>query len=235
MAVLGVAAGLVPVAAWQGPDPGTAFAADAPAVISEAERPTPASAGPAPKAAVPALRVAWRRSSALGSPNAGRLVAGVRLPELGPGFYTYNPATQTLPGGADRRWGTDRLVREVITLGRWWARAHPDQPRLGIGDLSRRAGGHFAGPGVGHASHQNGLDVDIRLPRRDGVEGRSDPSTYDRALTQQVVDRLVARGAELVLVGRGLRLGGPPGVVMTWPNHDDHLHVRFRDPDGRGN
>jgi catechol 2,3-dioxygenase-like lactoylglutathione lyase family enzyme len=67
------------------------------------------------------------------------------------------------------------------------------------------------------------------------VEGRSDPSTYDRALTQQVVDRLVARGAELVLVGRGLRLGGPPGVVMTWPNHDDHLHVRFRDPDGRGN
>ena len=27
-------------------------------------------------------------------------------------------------------------------------------------------------------------------------------------------------------------LTGPPGVVVRWPNHDDHLHVRFPDPDG---
>ena len=177
----------------------------------------------------------WRESVASGGPNQGRLVRGVQLPARGEGFYTYNPASQTPPGGADRRWGTDTLVREIILLGRWWARSHPDAPRLGIGDLSLPEGGHFGGPGVGHLSHQNGLDVDIRLVRADGTEGGAHPGTYDAALTQEVVDRLVARGAQLVLIGPSLDLGGPAAVVRRWPNHDDHLHVRFPDPDGPGN
>lgn len=176
----------------------------------------------------------WRDNRALGTPNAGRLVDGVRLPAEGPGYYTYNPATQTPPGGADRTWGTRRLVREVLDLGEWWSRTHPGRPRLGIGDLSRPGGGPFTGPAVGHASHQNGLDVDIRLVRRDGAEDATRPGTYDRPLTQAVVDRLVARGAGLVLIGPSLDLHGPPGVVMRWPNHDDHLHVRFPDPDRAG-
>ena len=54
-----------------------------------------------------------------------------------------------------------------------------------------------------------------------------DPATYDRALTQAVVDRLVSRGASLVLIGPSLDLHGPSGIVMLWPAHDDHLHVRF--------
>jgi murein endopeptidase len=122
------------------------------------------------------------------------------------------------------------VVREVLELGEWWARSHPDAPRLGIGDLSRPEGGPFRGPVVGHASHQNGLDVDIRLVRRDGAEAAVDQSSYDPALTQALVDRLVARGASLVLIGPSLHLHGPPEVVMPWPNHDDHLHVRFPDP-----
>jgi murein endopeptidase len=88
---------------------------------------------------------------------------------------------------------------------------------------------------VGHASHQNGLDVDIRLVRADGTEQQVGAATYDRAATQAVVDRLVAQGASLVLIGPSLDLHGPAGVVVRWPNHDDHLHVRFPDPDGTGN
>ena len=61
------------------------------------------------------------------------------------------------------------------------------------------------------------------------------PANYDRALTQRVVDRLVAQGASLVLIGPNLDLTGPSGVVVRWPAHDDHLHVRFPDPDGTGN
>jgi len=69
--------------------------------------------------------------------------------------------------------------------------------------------------------------VDIRLPRRDRVRGAANPANYDRALTQQVVDRLISQGADLVLIGPSLDLRGPAGVVVRWPNHDDHLHVRF--------
>lgn len=191
-----------------------------------------AAAGPAsvewPAAATPA----WRRSTARGSANAGRLDGGVQLPARGQGYYTYDPRyPDRRPNAGDRRWGTDALVRELIDLGEWWARTHPSRPRLGFGDLSRREGGSLDL----HHSHENGLDIDIRLPRRDGREGRAHPGNYDPERTQEIVDRLVDRGAELILIGHSLDLSGPAGVVVRWPAHDDHLHVRLRDPDGRGN
>lgn len=234
--LLALVAGLVPLAAMEGGGPAVAQAAIAapvspilePAVpvpdVPEIVPDQPASERPPAPKATP---VEWRDSRAIGTPNAGSLVNGVRLPASGVGYYTYNPATQEPPGGADRTWGTARLVHELIDLGRWWARTHPKQPPLGIGDLSRETGGPFTGPVVGHQSHQNGLDVDIRLVRRDGARAAVDPASYDRALTQAVVDRLVSRGASLVLIGPSLDLHGPSGTVMRWPAHDDHLHVRF--------
>jgi murein endopeptidase len=228
-------AGLIPVAALD--DRGAASVAQA--AVAPPRQPPPAQPPPSParptRPADAARLVEWRESIASGNPNAGRLVHGVELPLRGEGFYTYNPATQRQPGGEGRQWGTDLLVREIIALGKWWARTHPDAPRLGIGDLSRPEGGFFGGPGVGHQSHQNGLDVDIRLVRRDGEEAGAHAGNYDPELTQHVVDRLVMRGADLVLIGPSLDLRGPAGVVTRWPNHDDHLHVRFPDPDGPGN
>lgn len=231
LALLALVAALVPLAAREDTRGGlVAFAAPvvttlAPPLAPDAD-PTEAPEGPPD--------VEWHDSVALGTPNGGRLEDGVLLPVRGPGFYTYNPATQQQPGGPDRTWGTATLVREVIALGAWWARRHPARTPLGIGDLSREHGGPFTGPVVGHQSHQNGLDVDIRLVRRDGAQRAAGPDSYDRALTQAVVDRLVARGASLVLIGPSLDLHGPPGVVVRWPNHDDHLHVRFP-PGGPGN
>ena len=243
LALLAVVAALVPVAAMdgEGGEVGVAHAAPAPVPAPSpvpAPRPQRQPERPALAADTAAQqrearpRVEWRDSRALGSPNGGSLENGVRLPAEGPGYYTYDPASQRRPGGAERTWGTALLVRELLDLGEWWARTHPAQPRIGIGDLSRQAGGPFTGPVVGHASHQNGLDVDIRLVRRDGAESGTGADTYDRALTQAVLDRLVARGASLVLIGPSLDLRGPAGVVVRWPNHDDHLHVRFADPDG---
>jgi murein endopeptidase len=232
--LLALVAALVPLAALEGGDDrAVAIAAETPAPRPPVPEKSPE---PAPKPAPPkAPVVRYRDSVALGTPNGGSLVDGVRLPVSGPGFYTYDPATQRPPGGADREWGTATLVRQVIALGKWWAATHPKQPRLGIGDLSRPHGGPFTGPGVGHASHQNGLDVDIRLVRRDGAEAAADPSTYDPVLNQQIVDHLVASGAQLVLVGPHTGLHGPSGVVMPWPAHDDHIHLRIPDPDGTGN
>lgn len=208
----------VPVAAWGGPDFSRADAAPPP---------VPAPAPPTPQPAAPTTpieaRIRWRESIAHGSANAGWLQHGVQLPKDGPGFYTYNPYTQSYPNAAHRRYGTKLLVRKVVKLGRWWRANYPEDGRLGIGDLSSLSGGRFDL----HASHQNGLDVDIRLPRRDGRERGAGPSTYDRERTQAVVDFLVAEGAVYVFYGPNLSVRGPRGRVMVWPNHDDHLHVRF--------
>ena len=184
----------------------------------------------------PEASIRWRRSRALGKPNRGRLASGVELPAAGTHFVTVDPVTRTTPNRPWRRHGTDRLLEVLLRVAADHAAAHPDAPRLVVGDLSRPRGGRF-GPeygGDGHRSHQNGLDVDVYYPRRDGHE--KVPGTVgqvDRRLAQELVDRFVRAGAQYVFVGPRTRLRGPAKVVMVLGNHDDHLHVRLH-PATRG-
>jgi len=109
--------------------------------------------------------------------------------------------------------------------------AHPQAPRVGIADLSRRLGGPFGRRfgGLGHASHQNGLDVDILYPRRDGLElAPESPKQIDRRLAQDLIDRFVAARAQLAFIGPRTKLRGPKRIVQKLVHHDDHLHVRLR-------
>jgi hypothetical protein len=184
----------------------------------------------------PEAAILWRRSRAVGRPNRGRLVGGVELPAAGTHFVTVDPVTGTAPNRAWRRWGTDRLVQVILRVAEEHAAAHPDGPRLVVGDLSRPHGGRFGRElgGDGHRSHQNGLDVDVWYPRRDGREAiPASVGQVDRRLAQELVGRFVRAGAEYVFVGPRTGLRGPPKVVMTLGNHDDHLHVRIR-PGGSG-
>jgi murein endopeptidase len=171
-------------------------------------------------------RVHWRDSVALGTPSAGRLLRGVRVPVEGEHFFTWDPVLRRSPNRAGRRFGTDDVVFAVLRIARSYARAHPRVPRVGIGDLSRRRGGPF---GPKHASHQNGLDVDVYYPRRDGRERPPRAvEQIDMRLAQDLVDRFVRAGAEIVYVGPNTGLTGPSGVVQVLWNHDNHLHARFR-------
>jgi murein endopeptidase len=176
------------------------------------------------------LQVDWRESAAVGSHAAGRLEQGVRLPAGGRTFFTWDPVLRRSPNRPWRRWGTDRLVRVVLRVARDFHAAHPRAPRMAVGDLSRPHGGDF-GPRfgyIGHASHQNGLDVDVYYPRADGRErAPKDASQIDRRLSQDLVDRFVAAGAVTVFVGPNTGLTGPPGVVAPLVNHDNHIHVRI--------
>jgi hypothetical protein len=228
---------------------GAVLAAGAIALASDDGEPAPAPLGtpagppaperttgpPAPAAAErterPRERIRWRRSVAVGDPAAGRLIRGVRLPSEGEHFFTWDPVKRRSPNRDWRRWGTDRLVRLVLQVAREYRAAHPGAPRMAIGDLSRPRGGDF-GPQfgyIGHASHQNGLDVDIYYPRADGRERAPKyASQIDRGLSQWLVDRFVTKGAVAVYVGPNTGLLGPPDTVQALVNHDNHVHVRIR-------
>jgi len=104
---------------------------------------------------------------------------------------------------------------------------------MAVGDLSRPHGGDFGrrfGP-IGHASHQNGLDADVYYPRADGRErAPRDATQIDRRLSQELVDRFLAKGADVIFVGPNTGLTGPPERVQPLANHDNHLHVRLPAP-----
>jgi murein endopeptidase len=120
-------------------------------------------------------------------------------------------------------------VRIVLRVAREFHARHAGK-RLAIGDLSRPHGGDF-GPQfgyIGHASHQNGLDVDVYYPRADGRErAPRDASEIDHALSQELLDDFLRAGAVTIFVGPNTHLSGPAGVVVPLANHDNHMHVRI--------
>lgn len=195
----------------------------------------PVSAAPQPGSATtgdPIEReaIGWRDSVSLGTPSAGALRRGVQLPAEGVEFFTWDPLLKRAPNRSWRRWANDDTVRTLLRILREFRGAHPGAPRIGVGDLSRPKGGDF-GPRFGlpgHASHQNGLDIDLYYPRRDRSErAPTRVGQVDLRLSQDLVSRFVREGATYVFVGPNTPLRGPAGVVQSLPHHDNHLHVRL--------
>jgi murein endopeptidase len=176
----------------------------------------------------PAIR--WRNSQAIGLPHAGSLVDGVRLPIKSQDWVTWDPVRNRVPNRPNRLYGTDMLVRLLVGVIAEYSAAHPKAPRVVVGDLSLRGGGEIDE----HVSHENGLDVDVYYPRRDGKA--VPPHTVgqiDLRLSQELLDRFLAAGAQIVFVGYSVPLHGPQGVVMPYPSHDNHMHVRISPSRGR--
>jgi hypothetical protein len=178
----------------------------------------------------PAMSVPQVGSIAAGATNGGRLVNGLQLPQTGPDWVTYDPIEHRIPNRAERRWATDRLLAFLLYVLRDYRLANPGAPPVVIGDLSRPLGGPFGSDfgGLGHVSHQNGLDVDVYYPRLDRtLQPPGAVQQVDRTLAQDLVSRFVGAGAQHAFVGRGVGLGGPAGVVQAIAHHDDHVHVRI--------
>ena len=203
------------------------LAALAAAAVAVVPAPVQQTAVPPPDA----LPRADTRSHAVGLPYAGRLVGGVPFPPEGEGFGTWDPVLKRSPNRLWRRYATVRTVARVLRVMEVFRAAHPNAPRILVGDLSRPRGGNFGRRygGLGHASHQNGLDVDLYYPRIDRVERRPfRVRQIDRLLAQELVDAFLAVGAQRIFVGPRTGLVGPRRIVQRLSHHDDHLHVRLR-------
>ena len=171
------------------------------------------------------------------SPSASRMRTGAwwaacayrrRDPTASPGTRSAT-ASRTAAGAAG---GPTVCCACCCGSRRQYRAANPGAPRLTIGDLSRPHGGDF-GPrfgGIGHASHQNGLDIDVYYPRLDGAERaprRVGQIDLDSPRTSSALRR---RRRPVRLRRPEHRLRGPRRVVQTLVHHDDHMHVRLRNP-----
>jgi hypothetical protein len=179
-------------------------------------------------AATPAPRIEWRTATSVGLPYAGHLHGATQLPLEGPDWVTWNPGTDSRPNLPGRLYGHERTIRTVVEVLAAYRREHPNAPLVVVGDISFRGGGAMDQ----HVSHQNGLDVDVYYPRRDGrLLAPTSTSQIDRRLAQSLLDRFVGVGARMVFVGYSTGLRGPRKVVVPYPKHENHMHVRFWNPD----
>jgi Penicillin-insensitive murein endopeptidase len=193
--------------------------------------PAPASRGAAVDPAVSQRaelpKIHWRRATSHGLQYSGWLTDGTQLPLEGPDWVTWNPVEDVVPNRPHRLYGHERTIRTVVSVIVAYRAANPDAPRVVVGDISFRNGG----PMEAHVSHQNGLDVDIYYPRVDRrLRAPRARRQIDRELAQDLLDRFVAEGAHKIFVGFSTGLGGPREVVVPYPNHEDHMHVRFPRP-----
>jgi murein endopeptidase len=208
-----------------------------PPVPSDVPVPPGATTPPAPPAATTPQQAAVPAgpSRAIGQPWHGRLVNGVQLPEVGPDWLTWDPVLKQIPDRPERRWGTAKLIATLRRVLAGFHAAHPDAPPVLIGDLSRPHGGVFDQRygGLGHASHQNGLDADVYYPRADRrLLAAYTPALIDGVLAQDLLSRFVAEGVQYVFVGTHTGLRGPRKVVQVLAHHNDHMHVRIFRPRG---
>ena len=186
----------------------------------------PARVEPAPSSAP--VEVEWREATSVGLQYAGRLEDGTQLPLEGPDWVTWNPVTDSTPNRPGRLFGHERTIRAILNVLAAYRAAHPEAPQVVIGDISFRDGGRMDQ----HVSHQNGLDVDVYYPRLDRrLRAPTTTRQVDRDLAQHLLDGFVAAGAKVVFVGFSTGLDGPRDVIVPYPNHENHMHVRFRLPD----
>lgn len=145
------------------------------------------------------------------------------FPATGPDHFAWNFREQRI-GGSDRtRWGDCRVVRAVLHGLALYRDRNPGAPLVAVGDMGLRHGG----PIDGHSTHQNGRQIDLYYPRRDGR--RREPHTVaqvDMGLARRLAGAMLDAGAYRVLVGPHIRIRTSPRVVR-WPNHDDHVHAMF--------
>jgi hypothetical protein len=170
-------------------------------------------------------KIEWHHARSFGLPWSGSLIDGTQLPIEGPSWVTWNPVTDRVPNEPKRLYGNERTIRAIVAVTHAYRAAHPRAPRVVIGDISREGGGPMADE---HVSHQNGLDVDVYFPRRDrALRAPRAPAQIDHRLAQDLVDRFVAAGAQMIFVGYASGLHGPNGIVIPYAGHEYHMHVRF--------
>jgi len=142
----------------------------------------------------------------------------VLLPESGVGFVTSNR------GNDEFQWGKQSTIDAAIRTAASWDVSHPNRP-FSIGQISLKGGGPFSP----HASHQHGLDLDVRPVRKDGKNLPVDmsESQYQRASTTELID-LWWTNAPVQLVYFNDQTVINAGLSIHCAGHNDHFHVRLR-------
>jgi penicillin-insensitive murein endopeptidase len=182
---------------------------------------------------------------AIGTYANGCIQGAVSLPLDGPGWHVIRPQR-------NRNWGHPRLIAAIQSIARQ-VLAETGKSLL-VADIAQPRGG----PASGHASHQIGLDADIRFQlvarggpdatlRHEGTETSmvtADAKEIDRTRwgrDQLAMLRIAAElpGMDRIFVNPVIKREACAAAsgerrwlarVVPWYGHDGHMHVRLACP-----
>lgn len=132
-------------------------------------------------------------------------------------------------------WGSARTAQVIKDAGQRYQNnylsTHPDATPISVNDVSRKNGGVTAD----HDSHQAGLDMDLRLPRKDGGSGtRTNWRSYDhqaayhmvKALAEDPhVERIILTDPTILQQIADSDVAWADKVVAGGNLHKNHMHV----------
>jgi murein endopeptidase len=181
-------------------------------------------------------------SMSVGATNAGTLINGVQMP----------PGDRWILVDPGHAWGTQETIDDLIRCIDKVNEQFPGTPKLPIGHISAKRGGHLSP----HVSHQAGRDADVGYYYTDAerwyAPARAD--NLDRARTWALVRAFVTEtDVDLILIDRSVqrllkdyaisigedrewldrlfeRTGGERPLILHAKGHGTHIHVRFYSP-----
>lgn len=129
-------------------------------------------------------------------------------------------------GNGPAHWGTGASIGAVRAAAVTMVQAGFGP--VAVGDVSFEHGGDMPG----HQTHERGMDVDIRIMRRDERQcqwgGNYRMAVYDRAATRAFIRAVRAAAPGHIKV---IYFNDPvlirEGLTRWYAGHDDHIHVRF--------
>jgi penicillin-insensitive murein endopeptidase len=131
------------------------------------------------------------------------------------GYYVYGTPVQ----GAGQ-YAHPSLMTVLFVVEREWQKT--DNRKFGIGNISLAGGGKFKP----HATHKDGLQVDVRPLRKDGahVPVTYFQAGYDKGATARLITLFQAHPAVIKMYFNDLTIPG----VCPLADHDNHFHVEMR-------
>ncbi len=162
------------------------------------------------------------RDGVVGSTTWKNLLWHYEYPGFGSTLCDVDP-----DGNGAANWGTAATIGQLEAAARNFAGT--GNGRVPLGDISFEHGGDIAG----HASHEVGLDVDLWPIRTDsqqctGARITWQSSSYDRAATRQLIQAIRATAPGHIKL---IYFNDPElireGLTTSYPNHDNHIHIRY--------
>ncbi|GAA5528069.1 penicillin-insensitive murein endopeptidase [Herpetosiphon gulosus] len=142
--------------------------------------------------------------------------------------FSANICDQDPDNNGNANWGVASTVAQIEAAASDFASY--GKGKVPLGDISFEHGGDIPG----HASHETGLDVDLWPIRSDGKQCTGSritwqSSTYDRAATRNLVKAIRAAAPnQIALIYFNDPVLISEGLTTSYPNHDNHLHIRFK-------